>query len=90
MSVSCTRTVPPEAVLNRYGAEVLRLWVAAEDYRNDIRVSDEIIAREGRFFCERRQRRCTGAGSARRFASQLLKNVLQAAGHKVTCAASSR
>ncbi|MBI4238697.1 MAG: isoleucine--tRNA ligase [Deltaproteobacteria bacterium] len=44
-SKSAKNYVPPETVLNRYGAEVLRLWVAAEDYRNDIRVSDEIIAR---------------------------------------------
>lgn len=44
-SKSAKNYVPPESVLSRYGAEVLRLWVAAEDYRNDIRVSDEILAR---------------------------------------------
>ncbi|MBI2346740.1 MAG: isoleucine--tRNA ligase [Deltaproteobacteria bacterium] len=44
-SKSAKNYVPPEKVLNRYGAEILRLWVAAEDYRNDIRVSDEILAR---------------------------------------------
>ncbi len=29
----------------KYGAEVLRLWVAAEDYRDDIRLSEEILTR---------------------------------------------
>jgi isoleucyl-tRNA synthetase len=32
-------------VIKRYGAEILRLWVAAQDYRDDIRISDEILAR---------------------------------------------
>ncbi len=44
-SKSAKNYVPPENVLKKMGAEVLRLWVAAEDYRNDIRVSDEILAR---------------------------------------------
>ncbi|OGP07549.1 MAG: isoleucine--tRNA ligase [Deltaproteobacteria bacterium GWA2_45_12] len=42
-SKSAKNYVPPEKVLNELGAELLRLWVGAEDYRNDIRVSDEII-----------------------------------------------
>lgn len=42
-SKSAKNYVPPEKILNQMGAELLRLWVAAEDYRNDIRVSDEII-----------------------------------------------
>jgi len=37
--------VAPEEVIERYGAEILRLWVAAEDYRDDIRISEEILAR---------------------------------------------
>jgi len=44
-SKSAKNYVPPENVLKKMGAEILRLWVAAEDYRNDIRVSDEILAR---------------------------------------------
>jgi isoleucyl-tRNA synthetase len=32
-------------VISRYGAEILRLWVAAEDYRDDIRISEEILTR---------------------------------------------
>lgn len=44
-SKSAGNYVPPEKILNEYGAEILRLWVAAEDYRTDIRVSDEILKR---------------------------------------------
>jgi isoleucyl-tRNA synthetase len=32
-----------EAYIKKYGADVLRLWVASQDYRNDIVVSDERI-----------------------------------------------
>lgn len=44
-SKSAKNYVPADKVLNNSGAEILRLWVAAEDYRNDIRVSDEILKR---------------------------------------------
>jgi isoleucyl-tRNA synthetase len=36
-----------EAYLNKYGADVLRLWVASQDYRSDIVVSDERINKVG-------------------------------------------
>lgn len=36
---------PPEQMLEEYGAEILRLWVAAVDYRGDITLSDEILKR---------------------------------------------
>src|SRR3989441_4299174 len=45
MSKSVGNTVAPEELLPKYGAEVLRLWVAAEDYTDDIRVSTEILDR---------------------------------------------
>ncbi|MCK5682285.1 isoleucine--tRNA ligase [bacterium] len=45
MSKSSGNVVAPEKVIKRYGAEVLRLWVAAQDYRDDIRISDEILSR---------------------------------------------
>ena len=45
MSKSFGNVVAPEKVIKRYGAEILRLWVAAQDYRDDIRISDEILAR---------------------------------------------
>lgn len=44
-SKSAKNYVPPDKVLNQYGAEILRLWVSAEDYTTDIRVSDEIMTR---------------------------------------------
>ena len=45
MSKSLGNVIAPEEVIKRYGAEVLRLWVAAEDYRDDIRISEEILSR---------------------------------------------
>ncbi|MCE9626002.1 MAG: isoleucine--tRNA ligase [Deltaproteobacteria bacterium] len=44
-SKSAKNYTPPEDLINKLGAEVLRLWVAAEDYRNDIRYSNEILDR---------------------------------------------
>jgi isoleucyl-tRNA synthetase len=32
-----------EAYVNKYGADIVRLWVASQDYRNDIVVSEERI-----------------------------------------------
>ena len=34
-----------EAYVKKYGADVLRLWVASQDYRNDIVVSEERISK---------------------------------------------
>jgi isoleucyl-tRNA synthetase len=36
---------PPQKFINTQGVEILRLWVAAEDYRNDTRFGQEIINR---------------------------------------------
>ena len=45
MSKSLGNVIKPEEIIRRYGAEILRLWVAAEDYTSDIRISDEIVQR---------------------------------------------
>ena len=45
MSKSIGNVITLDEVLPKYGAEVLRLWVAAEDYTQDIRVSLEILDR---------------------------------------------
>jgi isoleucyl-tRNA synthetase len=45
MSKSLGNVIALEDLLPRYGAEILRLWVAAEDYTEDIRVSLEILHR---------------------------------------------
>jgi isoleucyl-tRNA synthetase len=44
MSKSVGNTIAPEEIIKKHGAEVLRLWVAASDYRDDIRISDEILS----------------------------------------------
>lgn len=43
MSKSVGNVVAPGEVIEKYGAEILRLWVASEDYRDDVKVSDEIL-----------------------------------------------
>jgi len=45
MSKSVGNVVDPQEIIDRYGAEILRLWVAAEDYTADIRISEEILKR---------------------------------------------
>lgn len=45
MSKSLGNFVDPQEMVNRHGAEILRLWVAAEDYTMDIRISEEILNR---------------------------------------------
>lgn len=45
MSKSVGNVVAPEEVIKKYGAEILRLWVAAQDYRDDVRISQEILTR---------------------------------------------
>jgi isoleucyl-tRNA synthetase len=45
MSKSIGNTVEPQKVNESLGADVLRLWVAAADYRNEMSVSDEILKR---------------------------------------------
>ncbi len=43
MSKSLGNVVAPQQVVNTLGADVLRLWVAATDYRGEMSVSDEIL-----------------------------------------------
>ena len=43
MSKSVGNTIEPKAVIQKHGAEILRLWVSASDYRDDIRISDNIL-----------------------------------------------
>jgi isoleucyl-tRNA synthetase len=43
MSKSLGNVVAPKEVIDRYGAEILRLWVTASDYRDDIRISENIL-----------------------------------------------
>jgi isoleucyl-tRNA synthetase len=45
MSKSKGNVVAPQKVLKTLGADIIRLWVAATDYRNEMSVSDEILKR---------------------------------------------
>ena len=45
MSKSLGNTISPHEVFNEYGADIMRLWVAATDYRGEIAVSPEILKR---------------------------------------------
>lgn len=43
MSKSLGNTILPSEVVNQYGADILRLWVASLDYRVDVRLSQDIL-----------------------------------------------
>ncbi len=44
MSKSRGNVISPQEVISEYGAEILRLWVAACDYSDDVRISSQILA----------------------------------------------
>jgi len=43
MSKSLGNVMDPHQIINKLGADILRLWVASEDYKEDLRISDEIL-----------------------------------------------
>ena len=43
MHKSLGNSVAPEEMISKYGADLVRLWVASSDYRVDVRVSDNIF-----------------------------------------------
>lgn len=43
MHKSLGNTVAPEEIIRVYGADMLRLWVSSADYRQDMRISKEIL-----------------------------------------------
>ncbi|MEM7055136.1 MAG: class I tRNA ligase family protein, partial [Pseudomonadota bacterium] len=45
MSKSLGNVVAPQQIMNTLGADILRLWMAATDYRQEMNVSDEILKR---------------------------------------------
>ncbi|MBD5553625.1 MAG: isoleucine--tRNA ligase [Desulfovibrio sp.] len=45
MSKSIGNVVAPQELIDKYGAEIVRIWAASVDYQEDIRISDEILQR---------------------------------------------
>ncbi|HIX91809.1 MAG TPA: isoleucine--tRNA ligase [Firmicutes bacterium] len=43
MHKSLGNSIAPEEIIKKYGADILRLWVASSDYQVDVRVSDPIF-----------------------------------------------
>jgi len=43
MHKSLGNSIAPEEMIKKYGADIVRLWVASSDYRVDVRVSDKIF-----------------------------------------------
>ncbi|MCF8094756.1 MAG: isoleucine--tRNA ligase [Desulfobacteraceae bacterium] len=43
MSKSQGNVIAPKKVIDKYGAEILRLWVASSDYKDDVRISENIL-----------------------------------------------
>ena len=38
MSKSLGNVIPPQKIIDQFGADILRMWVSSEDYRNDLRI----------------------------------------------------
>ncbi len=43
MSKSLGNYIRPDDIIKNYGADILRLWAASIDYRNDVKIGDNII-----------------------------------------------
>ena len=43
MSKSVGNVIAPQKVIKQYGSEILRLWTIFSDYRDEVRISDEIL-----------------------------------------------
>ena len=43
MSKSLGNGIEPNEIISQYGADVLRLWVSSEDYRNDMRIGMDMV-----------------------------------------------
>ena len=44
MSKSAGNVTSPDDILKKYGADILRAWVASSDYAEDIRIDDTVLA----------------------------------------------
>jgi isoleucyl-tRNA synthetase len=50
MSKSKGNVVAPQKVINQYGADILRLWVAHTDYSGELSISEEILKRTSEIY----------------------------------------
>lgn len=50
MSKSMGNVVAPEEVINKMGADILRLWVASVDYSEDMRIGPEILKQQEDYY----------------------------------------
>ncbi len=46
MSKSLGNTITPGEIIEKYGADLLRLWIVNSDYSEDLRIGDEIMKRQ--------------------------------------------
>jgi isoleucyl-tRNA synthetase len=44
MSKSLGNAIPPQEIVEKYGADLLRLWVASADYKGDVSITQTIIS----------------------------------------------
>ncbi len=44
MHKSAGNSIEPDEIINKYGADILRMWVSFTDYSEDVRISQEILA----------------------------------------------
>ena len=45
MSKSLGNVIAPQEIIDKNGAEILRMWVSAVNYQDDVRISDDILSR---------------------------------------------
>ncbi|MGC8764439.1 MAG: isoleucine--tRNA ligase [Brevinematia bacterium] len=45
MHKSLGNTVAPKEIYDKYGADIFRIWVVSEDYRDDLRIGEHMIAK---------------------------------------------
>ena len=43
MSKSIGNVISPDEIINKYGADILRIWVVASDYSEDLKIDNQII-----------------------------------------------
>ena len=67
MSKSLGNTVAPQDVIKQSGADILRMWVCASDYADDIRIGPEILKNHGRYLSQAAQHAALDARQPRAF-----------------------